>query len=162
MLHTRSFAFLAAAALAISSLACQPRPAAFNPDDPAAIAEIEAAWKQAMDGAAAVDAEKALSVTTKEKDFTFVTGDLMLAGYDEVLPRFKETYSGLEKQTAEVSAKRIRLISPDVALLTAVGEGTYTDKAGFTSEPVGMGATVVFVRKDGAWRAVHFHQSIAK
>jgi len=43
-----------------------------------------------------------------------------------------------------------------------VGEGSYTDKANFTSPPVGMGSTVIFVKRDGVWRAVHFHQSIAK
>jgi hypothetical protein len=48
-----------------------------------------------------------------------------------------------------------------VALVTATAEGTYTDKAGWTSKPVGLGITIVFVRQDGAWRAVHAHQSIA-
>jgi uncharacterized protein (TIGR02246 family) len=153
---------LAAAVLALSALACQPKPAAFNPEDPAVVAQIDSALRQAMAGAAAVDAEKALSVTTKDKDFTFVTGDLMLVGYENVLPRFKDTYSTLEKQHTELTTTRVRVLSPDVAVLTAVGEGTYTDKAGFTSEPVGLGATLVFVRKDGEWRVVHFHQSVAR
>jgi hypothetical protein len=43
----------------------------------------------------------------------------------------------------------------------AVSEGTYTDKAGWTYEPVGIGITVVFVRENGQWRARHAHQSIA-
>jgi hypothetical protein len=43
----------------------------------------------------------------------------------------------------------------------AVGEGTYTDKAGWTSPPVGLGLTVVFVREHGVWQAQHIHQSIA-
>jgi uncharacterized protein (TIGR02246 family) len=153
---------LAAAALAFSALACQPKPVAFDPEDPAVVAQVDAALRQAMAGAAAVDAEKALSVTTKDKDFTFVTGDLMLVGYENILPRFKDTYSMLEKQSTEITTSRVRLLSPDVAVLTAVGEGTYTDKAGFTSEPVGLGATLVFVRRNGEWRAVHFHQSVAK
>lgn len=158
----RSATRFAAAALALSALACQPKPAAFNPEDPAVVAQIDSALRQAMAGAAAVDAEKALAVTTKDKDLTFITGDVMLVGYENILPRFKDTYSALEKQHTEVTASRVRLLSPDVAVLTAVGEGTYSDKAGFTSEPVGIGATIIFVRRDGEWRAVHFHQSIAK
>jgi uncharacterized protein (TIGR02246 family) len=153
---------LAVAALALSTLACQPKPVAFDPEDPAIVAQIDAALREAMAGAAAVDAEKALSVTTKDKDFSFVTGDLMLVGYDDILPRFQETYSALEKQHTELITSRIRVLSPDVAVLAAVGEGTYTDKAGFTSEPVGLGATIIFVRKNGEWRAVHFHQSVAR
>ncbi len=153
---------LLAVALALTALACQPKPVAFDPANPAVTAQIEAALKQAMEGAAAVDAEKALAVTTKDEGFTFLTGDVMLVGYEAALPRFKETYAMLEKQHTEILSSRVRLLSPDVAVLTAVGEGTYTDKAGFTSEPVGLGATLVFVRKNGEWRAVHFHQSVAK
>jgi uncharacterized protein (TIGR02246 family) len=158
----RSTLRFAGAALALSALACQPKPAAFNPEDPAVVAQIDSALRQAMDGAAAVDADKALAVATRDKDFTFVTGDVMLVGYDDILKRFKETYSTLEKQHTEIGTSRVRLLSPDVALVTAVGEGTYTDKAGFTSEPVGLGATLVFVRRDGEWRVTHFHQSVAK
>jgi uncharacterized protein (TIGR02246 family) len=153
---------LFAAALALTVLACQPKPVTFDRADPAVTAQIEAALKQAMEGAAAVDAEKALAISTKDEDFTFVTGDVMLVGYDAALPRFKETYAMLEKQHTDVLSSRVRLLSPDVAVLTAVGEGTYTDKAGFTSEPVGLGATLVFVRKNGEWRVTHFHQSVAK
>jgi hypothetical protein len=43
----------------------------------------------------------------------------------------------------------------------ATAEGTYTDNAGWTSEPVGLAVTIVYVRENGAWRAVHAHQSIA-
>lgn len=158
----RSTARLAAAALVLSTLACAPKPATFDPEDPAAVAQVRAALKIAMEGAAAVDAERALSVTTKAEDLSFVTGDVMLVGYDSILPRFRETYSALQGQKTEFLSSRVRLLSPDVALVTAVGEGTYTDKAAFTSDPVGIGATLVLVRKDGEWRVTHFHQSIAK
>ena len=56
----------------------------------------------------------------------------------------------------------MRILSPDVAVVMAVGEGTYTDKAGWTSEPVGIGTTIVFVREDGQWRIRHAHQSIVR
>ena len=46
-------------------------------------------------------------------------------------------------------------------IVMAVSEGTYTDIAGWTSEPVGLGTTIVFVRENGQWRARHAHQSIA-
>ena len=57
--------------------------------------------------------------------------------------------------------KRVRILSPDVAIVIATSEGMYTDKAGWTSQPVGMGHTIVFVREGGEWRARHAHQSIA-
>jgi hypothetical protein len=59
-----------------------------------------------------------------------------------------------------VSQSYARLLSPDVAVFSAVSEGTYTDLAGWTSEPVGMGITVVFVRENGRWMGTLVHQSI--
>ena len=83
-------------------------------------------------------------------------------GYDQALAAFRETYALLEGQTNQVIERRTRVLSPDVVLVSAISEGTYTDKAGFTSAPVGLGSTIVFVRRHGEWRVIHFHQSVAK
>lgn len=148
--------------LALAAAACQPKSAAVNPEDPAIVAAIDSTIQAAMVGAASVNAEQALSISTRDNEFSFLTGDVLLTGYDNILPAFRKTYGGLASQKTEILEKRIRVLAPDVAMFTSVGEGTYTDKAGFTSEPVGLGATIIFVKRDGAWRAVHFHQSIAK
>ena len=89
------------------------------------------------------------------------TGDVMLSGLDYIRETFRDTYAGLESQDNTIIEKRVRILSPDVAIVIATSEGTYTDKAGWTSEPVGMGHTLVFVRENGEWRARHVHQSIA-
>jgi len=148
-----------ALAFACSALlaGCQAQ-ATFDPEDPAVVAAIEAQMKAAMEGAAAVDAAKVLSIAGD--DLTFVTGDVMLSGRDTIRARFDDTYSGLERQEQSYPERRVRILSPDVALVLATGEGTYTDKAGWTSEPVGLGITIVFVRENGVWRAVHAHQSV--
>jgi len=115
-----------------------------------------------MAGAAAVDADRVLQIAEGEGELTFVTGDVLLSGLEPIRERFKETYAGLASQQQTVIEKRVRILSPDVAIAIAVGEGTYTDKAGWTSEPVGIGTTIVFVRENGVWRARHAHQSIAR
>jgi uncharacterized protein (TIGR02246 family) len=94
-------------------------------------------------------------------DVTFITGDVMLSGLETLRAAFQETYGGLERQDQTVLELRIRLLTPDVAIVTGVAEGTYTDKAGWTSEPVGIGTTLVFVRKNDQWQVQHAHQSIA-
>jgi uncharacterized protein (TIGR02246 family) len=95
-----------------------------------------------------------------DDDMTFITGDVMLSGLDTIRAGFEDTYSGLASQQQTLLEKRVRVLSPDVALVLATGEGTYADKAGWTSEPVGLAITIVFVRDNGVWRAVHAHQSI--
>ena len=154
MRHPLALVILGAVLLA----GCQA-PAAFDPEDPAVVAALESQMKTAMEGAAAVDAAKVLSIA--DDDMTFITADVMLSGRDTIEARFADTYSGLESQQQTVFERKVRILSPDVALVMATYEGTYTDKAGWTSEPVGLGITVVFVRENGVWRAVHAHQSVA-
>lgn len=146
---------IAGAALLVG---CQAAPT-FDPDDPAVVAVLESRLQTAMEGAARVDAAEVLGIAAA--DMTFITGDVMLSGLDSIRAQFEDTYSGLESQKQTVFEKQVRILSPDVALVLATGEGTYTDKAGWTSEPVGLAITILFVRENGVWRAVHAHQSIA-
>lgn len=153
-------AFLSGAVLLAS---CgQTQTAEFDPEDPVAIAEIDALLETAMEGAREADADRVLAMAEGDAEFTFITGDLMLTGLETIREDFEESYAAVASQTQTILAKRIRLLSPDVAVLTGVSEGTYTDQAGWTSEPVGMGYTIVFVRENGKWRARHVHQSIAR
>lgn len=152
---------LVTAACLLGVAACQPAPAPFNPDDPAVIAAIDSLIQVTMEGAATVDADKVLAMAEGKGELTFMTGDVLLTGLEPIREQFRKTYSGLTSQHQTLLEKRVRLLSPDVAVVMAVGEGTYTDKAGWTSPPVGIGTTIVFVREDGQWRARHAHQSIA-
>ena len=114
---------------------CQTTPT-FNPDDPAVVAAIESRLQAAMDGAAKADTEQVTSGFAN--DATFITEDVILSGLGDIRSRFADTYSGLTGQHHTVRERRVRILSPDVALVMATGEGTYTDKAGWTSEPVGQ------------------------
>ena len=152
----RTFALAVAAAALLAG--CQTK-APFDPEDPAVVAALESHLQTAMEGAARVDAAQVLGFA--DDDMTFITGDVMLSGRDTIRAGFEDTYSGLASQQQTLLEKRVRVLSPDVALVLATGEGTYTDKAGWTSEPVGLAITIVFVRENGVWRAVHAHQSIA-
>jgi len=145
-------------ACAAALTGCQPR---FDPQDQAITAALDSIMEAVMEGAAQVDADRVLAMAEGEGEMTFITGDVMLAGLDVIRTSFKNTYAGLASQQQTVDELRVRILSPDVAIVIAVGEGTYTDKAGWTSEPVGLGVTIVFVRENGQWRARHAHQSIA-
>lgn len=154
------FSILATLAGAVLLTACQ-QPVEFDPNDPETIAAIEAVLSEAMEGARNVDADRVLAAAEGEGELTLITGDVMLGGIDYIRETFRETYDGLEGQDQTVLASQVRVLSPDVAIVIAVSEGTYTDKAGWTSDPVGMGHTLVLVRESGEWRIRHAHQSIA-
>lgn len=150
------------AGLLVSLAACSPPSSqSFDPDDPAVVAAIESLMAEAVKAADAVDPIKVLEPMGGNEGLTLITGDVMLTGHQTIQEAFTETYSGLLEQNHTVFERTTRLLSPDVALYTAISEGTYTDKAGWVSEPVGLGISVIFVREDGRWVAQHVHQSIA-
>jgi uncharacterized protein (TIGR02246 family) len=142
--------------------ACGSQSTAVNPSDPQIVAAVDGILDRVAAAAQSVDAEGVLSATTHDDTFTFITGDTMLTGYDNALTAFRETYALLQGQTNQIIQKRTRVLSPDVVLVSAISEGTYTDKSGFTSPLVGLGSTAVFVRRGTEWRVIHYHQSIAK
>jgi uncharacterized protein (TIGR02246 family) len=146
--------------IGFATLLVSCRPASFDPEDPEVLAAIDSIMGSVMAGAAAADVDRVLAPAEGRGELTFVTGDVMLSGLETIRATFEETYSWVASQQQTVYDKRVRLLSPDVAVVMAVGEGTYTDKAGWTSDPVGIGTTIVFVREDGQWRIRHAHQSI--
>ena len=162
MLWHRNAKRLWVAAALVTAVACRPQPVAVNPNDPETVVEVEAILDKAVAAAAAIDAEGVLSASTRDGTFTFITGDTMLTGYDEALAAFRTTYALLQGQSHQVIERHTRVLSPDVVLVSAVSEGTYTDKAGFTSPLVGLGSTAVFVRRAGQWQVIHYHQSVSK
>jgi uncharacterized protein (TIGR02246 family) len=129
-----------------------------DPYDPAIVAAIDSLLSQTLDAALKVDADRVTAIAADS--LTFVTGDVILAGLEPIRERFRQTYSHLERQNQTVVEKRIRVLSPDVVVAIVTAEGTYTDRAGWTSPPVGLGTTIVFVRENGQWRAQHVHQSV--
>jgi uncharacterized protein (TIGR02246 family) len=125
------------------------------------MAVIDSLMNNALQGSREVDPVKVLESMGRGENFTLVTGDVMLRGSEAVAEAFAETYGGLLRQNSTLEQSYTRLLTPDVAVFSAVAEGTYTDLAGWTSEPVGLGLTVVFVRENGRWVGRVVHQSIA-
>jgi uncharacterized protein (TIGR02246 family) len=113
-------------------------------------------------GSEAADADRVLAIAAEAPGFTFISGDAMVSGLDSVRAAFRKTYASIRSQSQTILTKRVRVLGPDLAVLLVTGEGAYMDNAGVVSEPVGMGLTVVFVRRNGKWIAEHAHQSIAR
>lgn len=158
------FAGLFATALVLASCTAPAPvvpPPAFDPDDPSVVAAIDSMVALARAGADNVNADEALAPLHPEDSLTFLTGDVLITGKDEILTAFRDTYAQIRRQRHAPITWRVRLLAPDVALFVGLARGTFQDSAGTISDPVGLGTTGVFVRRDGVWRLVHFHQSVA-
>jgi len=136
--------------------------ATVDPNDAAITAAIDSLLNVALDGASRADADRVLEPAAGTGEVTLLIGNVMLSGVDSIRARFRATYSGIERQDQKLYEKRVRVLTPDVAIATVIAEGTYTDKAGWTSEPVDIGTTLVFVKENGQWRIRHGHQSITR
>ena len=145
-----------AGALMLELVACAPARDA-GPSDADVKRAVDSLIAVAMDAASKADAEGVLSIA--DPQFSIISGDVMLEGRDTAVAEFRKTYSLISSQHQDVEQSKLVRLGPDVALYTAVGEGTYTDKNGVVSDPVGLGLTVVFVREGGQWHARHAHQS---
>jgi uncharacterized protein (TIGR02246 family) len=152
---------LAAVSLAAFLWGCAPQTSgSFDPEDPEIVAAIDSLISLTVEAAAEVDPEGVLAAMGGGEEFTLVVGNVMLTGLENVQAAFTDTYEGLLRQQHTMYETRTRLLSPDVAVFSAVGEGTYTDMAGWTSEPVGLGFTIIFVRENGRWVGRYVHQSV--
>jgi uncharacterized protein (TIGR02246 family) len=105
---------------AVPLLGCGPSESSFDPEDPQVVAEIESQLQSAMAGAAAADADRVLASAGGEGELTFITGDVLLSGLDTIRASFEDTYANIAKQDQTIREKRVRLLSPDVAVLAAV------------------------------------------
>lgn len=152
---------LGACTIALAGCQAKRAEAAFNPKDPAAVAAIDSVMKPTIEGARAANADQVLKIAEGPAEFTFVSGDVMMAGLPKIHDAFAKTYAHVKRQDQQILEHDVRLIAPNVALYTAVGEGTYTTPSGWKSQPTGLGLTVVLVKQDGRWQAVHAHQSVA-
>lgn len=134
--------------------------ASFNAEDPVVVAILDSMVALAREGANAANADLALGALNPVDDVTFLTGDILLTGKENILIAFRATYSQIQRQRYAPIGRIVRLIAPDIAIYSGIGKGTFQDSDGYVMEPVWLGASCVFAKKDGAWRLVHFHQAV--
>jgi len=87
-----------------------------------------------------------------------VQNGVVLATRQDALDRTKAGFRAISSVRYRWTRHLVSVLSPDVAVLTAEGESSATTTGGETfSRPFAQ--TVVFVRRDGVWKAIHAHQS---
>lgn len=108
--------------------------------------------------AEAVDAEQLFSFMLDTERCSVIQNGMMMATREEALRRVRGNLSDISKIRYVWKSQHVTVLSAEVALLTAEGESTATTTAGATfTTPFAQ--TVVFVLKEGSWKAIHAHQS---
>ena len=108
--------------------------------------------------AEAVDPERLFTFMLDTAKGSVIQNGMFLATREEALQRVKTNLRGISKMAYRWKRQHVTVLSADVALLTAEGESiaTTTDSQVFTTP---FAQTVVFVLREGHWKAIHAHQS---
>ena len=134
-------------------------PQARQIQDPRPIEQAVLMANAEMERAAeAVDPERLFTFMLDTAKRSVIQNGMFLATRKEALQRVKTNLRGISKLAYRWKRQHVTVLSADVALLTAEGESiaTTTDSQVFTTP---FAQTVVFVLREGHWKAIHAHQS---
>jgi hypothetical protein len=113
---------------------------------------------QMVRAAQALDVDRLFSyMLDTDKGCVIQNGQLLLTRAD-AQTRNRNAFQGLRKVDYGWKQQHVTVLSPTVALLVAEGESSVTTEQGATFNAP-FAQTVVFVLKDGQWKALHAHQS---
>jgi uncharacterized protein (TIGR02246 family) len=127
--------------------------------DPRPVEEAVLATNAEMARAAeAVDAERLFSFMLETDKGSVIQNGVFLATREDALRRVKANLRGISRLEYRWKREHVTVLSAEVALLTAEGESVATTTEGqvFTTP---FAQTVVFVMREGHWKALHAHQS---
>ena len=106
----------------------------------------------------AVDADRLFSHMLETDKGSVIQGGQLLATRQEALERVRANLRGIRAIQYHWTRQYVTVLSPEIAVLVAEGESTATTDAGATfGTPFAQ--TIVFVLRDGRWKAIHAHQS---
>ena len=131
-----------------------------NPQaDPKAIeAAVLAVHAEMTRAGEAGDADRLFSYMLDTDKGSVVQNGVLMTTRREALEQVRANLGRVSKIRYRWTRELVTVLSPQSAVLVAEGESTVTTASGDTfSAPFVQ--TVVFVLRDGAWKAIHAHQS---
>jgi len=124
-----------------------------SPDIPQIINEIQTVLDEQKKSWNAGNIEGFMEYYWKSEDFTFQSGDKRLNGWEALLARYKENYSGEKMGKLDFTDIDIRVQSKDFAYVLGRWKLLFKD-----SSKEGL-FTIIFKRLPEGWRIIHDHTS---
>jgi len=106
----------------------------------------------------AMDADRLFGYMLDTDKVSVIQNGVVMTTRQQALEQVRSNLSGIAGIKYDWKHQYVTVLSPEVAVLAAEGESTATTTAGQTfTTPFAQ--TVVFVLRDGRWKAIHAHQS---
>jgi uncharacterized protein (TIGR02246 family) len=123
---------------------------------------IEAAVLAAHDGMTrageAADADRLFRYMAETDKGSVIQNGVILLTRQAALDQVRNNLRGVSSVKYDWKRRLVTVLSPEIAVLVAEADATITRASGdsFTAP---LAQTIVFVLKDGSWKAIHAHHS---
>lgn len=121
-------------------------------------AEVLAVHHAMTKAAEALDIDGLFSHMLETSLGSIVQNGVVTPTRQQALEDTRKRFQGVATLAYRWDRELVSMVSPDVAVLTASGTSSITTTTG-SSFTAPFAQTVVFVRRDGQWKALHAHQS---
>jgi len=121
--------------------------------------EIETIVQVIVAAANAVDVDKAFAHTSSSSDFRLADNGTVYDSREAALASFREGFSKLHSQDIRIADYHLVVLTRDLAMYTAKGSFTGTDKSGKTSASTPFAWTWLWRREGTQWKVFNAHQS---
>ena len=140
-------------------LTCQPGNRQMTDAERAEIEKIIIAKHREMSELSSqLDAEKVWDFFIENNHGIYAIEGALTLTYDEAVNSGRESYNSLEWMKTDMQQEYAAVLSPESALFTGTGTVSGKIKSG-DSFSVPFAITVVYVLRNGEWKAVHMHES---
>jgi len=142
-----------------SLIACQGANTPMTDAERSAIEEkIIAKLAEISEASSRLDADGVYShFVNNDRGILAFDGTLILSR-DAALNLSREIYSSFKDIKKEMVEEYVTVISPETAILTGTGTSTLISKSGDSVSGT-FAFSIVFVLRDGEWKAIHIHES---
>jgi hypothetical protein len=125
-------------------------------------AEVRAAVLGFVASVNAVDADKAFAYFSTAPEFRQANNAFFTASRDECVAKYREAYAKLTSMNRTLADEHVDVLSRDLAMYSAGGTFTTTDKAGKTTLPTPIAWTLLWQREPTGWKVINAHQSFVQ
>lgn len=121
-----------------------------------AILKVHAEMKKAAEN---LDAEALFEHVLDTGKDPIIEDGVLFRTHKEALDANKQGFQGLQSYNTTFNYEQVTVLSPTIALSTALGTYSVTTTDGQTFEGP-FATTIVFILREGQWKALHAHRSL--
>ena len=124
--------------------------------------EVKAVMNSMMEGMKNLDVTQTFENFLFNDDFKYIYVNGEVWNSKAFLEHVQSNFDAAKKVEWVFSDVDIRIVTPDVAVVTFIYHGTYYFPESTLSSPASSGSTLVLEKTADGWKVIHFQESLQK